>query len=386
MTLLSDRVYLAITIVVVTAGDHRALPVDAVRARHPSRRGIRDRCVRQRHLARSHRAVELDARRRGRRRSPGSSSRRCRRWCRTPTPCSWCRRSRPRSSVEFQYLIPTVIAGIGIGMIQAWLDLPVGQVLVDAAVGRGRDRAARRDARRAAGHRPGGARARRRCCDPISGGPRGRGRTRCRSSSGSSSAPSRCSSPSGSARVAVIITIIYAILALSLVVVTGYAGQVSLAQLALAGVGAFMLSYLTRRLGRAVPDRAAPRRDGGRRASASWSGLPALRLRGLTLGVVTFALAFGIEAIWFRNTDFVELVRQQRRSRRSCSARPRHRRRRRTSRGWQFGFMCLIVLVLVAFGVARLRTSAFGSAMLAVRANERSAAGHRRQRRLREGA
>ena len=37
--------------------------------------------------------------------------------------------------------------------------------------------------------------------------------------------------------------------------------------------------------------------------------------------------------------------------------------------------MCLIVFVVIAFGVARLRTSALGSAMLAVRANERSAAG-----------
>ena len=40
-----------------------------------------------------------------------------------------------------------------------------------------------------------------------------------------------------------------------------------------------------------------------------------------------------------------------------------------------FGMVCLVTLVLVAYGVARLRTSALGSAMLAVRANERSASG-----------
>ena len=39
-----------------------------------------------------------------------------------------------------------------------------------------------------------------------------------------------------------------------------------------------------------------------------------------------------------------------------------------------FGLLCLGVLVLVAIAVARLRTSRLGSAMLAVRANERSAA------------
>src|SRR3546814_7378422 len=36
--------------------------------------------------------------------------------------------------------------------------------------------------------------------------------------------------------------------------------------------------------------------------------------------------------------------------------------------------MCLVVLVATAIGVAWLRTSRLGSAMLAVRANERSAA------------
>src|SRR5262249_47933215 len=39
-----------------------------------------------------------------------------------------------------------------------------------------------------------------------------------------------------------------------------------------------------------------------------------------------------------------------------------------------FGLFCLAVLTLVAFGVAKLRTSVLGAHMLAVRANERSAA------------
>jgi len=177
----------------------------------------------------------------------------------------------------------------------------------------------------------------------------------------------------GSARAAVISTFIYAILALSLVVVTGYAGQVSLAQLALAGVGAFMLSYLTVDWG--VPFPFAP-------LLAAFAatvvgvivGLPALRLRGLTFAVVTLALAFGIEAIWFRNSQFINSFG-------NAVATPKlfgldvgvgiGKEFPRLS----FGFMCLLVCVSIAFGVARLRTSALGSAMLAVRANERSAAG-----------
>ncbi len=49
----------------------------------------------------------------------------------------------------------------------------------------------------------------------------------------------------GTWRAAVIGSFIAAVIGLSLVVVTGYAGQVSLAQLALAGTAAFTLSYLT---------------------------------------------------------------------------------------------------------------------------------------------
>ena len=39
-----------------------------------------------------------------------------------------------------------------------------------------------------------------------------------------------------------------------------------------------------------------------------------------------------------------------------------------------FGILCLVVLVLVALGVSWLRTSRLGTAMLAVRSDERSAA------------
>ena len=93
----------------------------------------------------------------------------------------------------------------------------------------------------------------------------------------------------GTWRSAVIGTFIAAILGLSYVVVTGFAGQVSLAQLALAGVSAFSLSTITQRWG--IPFPIAPV------LAALFAtcvgivvGLPALRLRGLTLGVVTLAV------------------------------------------------------------------------------------------------
>ena len=177
----------------------------------------------------------------------------------------------------------------------------------------------------------------------------------------------------GAWRSGVIGSFIAAVIALSLVVVTGYAGQVSLAQLTLAGVGGFALSGVTQSWG--VPFPLAPL------LAASITtvvgvivGLPALRLRGMTLGVVTLALAYAIEAVWFRNGQFVnprgaEVTQPELFGLDlgvgSGRAFPR----------LEFGLLCLFTLVAVGWGVARLRTSALGSAMLAVRANERSAAG-----------
>ena len=177
----------------------------------------------------------------------------------------------------------------------------------------------------------------------------------------------------GSIRAAVITSFVLAIVTLSLVVVTGFAGQISLAQLTLAGVGAFSLSRITTEWG--VPFPIAPL------LAALFAtvigvivGLPALRIRGLPVTVVTLALAVFLEMFWFRNSSLnggltgapienptifgLDLGIG------SGNAYPRI----------QFGLVCLFVLVVVALGVAWLRTSRLGASMLAVRANERSAA------------
>ncbi|WAC56648.1 branched-chain amino acid ABC transporter permease/ATP-binding protein [Gordonia sp. SL306] len=178
---------------------------------------------------------------------------------------------------------------------------------------------------------------------------------------------------SGSLRLAVIASMIFAVIALSQVVLTGYAGQVSLAQLTLAGVGAFGLSRFTSDLG--IPFPVAPILA----ACAAMVigvvvGLPALRVRGLPLMVATLALAVFLEAFWFRNPSMnggmqgapiesptlfgLDLGIG------SGEGYPRV----------AFGLVCLVVLAAVAWCVARLRGSALGASMLAVRANERSAA------------
>jgi ABC-type branched-subunit amino acid transport system ATPase component/ABC-type branched-subunit amino acid transport system permease subunit len=164
-----------------------------------------------------------------------------------------------------------------------------------------------------------------------------------------------------------------AIIGLSQVVVTGFAGQVSLAQLTFAGCAAFTMSALTTTAG--VPFPIAPILAAlVATAVGVLVALPALRLRGLMLGVVTLAFGAAVEALWFRNSQFVAASGAPVKPPRlfgidlgvgGGAVFPR----------LQFGLLCLVVLVLVALGVAVLRRSALGSAMLAVRADERSAAG-----------
>jgi ABC-type branched-subunit amino acid transport system ATPase component/ABC-type branched-subunit amino acid transport system permease subunit len=102
-------------------------------------------------------------------------------------------------------------------------------------------------------------------------------------------------------------------------------------------------------------------------------GLPAVRIRGLPLAVVTLALAVALEAVWFQNADLVPSEGK------NISGPSLFGYNLRIGAGTAFPrlpfcFMALAVLIAVALAVARLRTSRLGAAMLAVRANERSAA------------
>lgn len=177
----------------------------------------------------------------------------------------------------------------------------------------------------------------------------------------------------GSARVALIITLIYVVISLSLVVVTGFSGQVSLAQLTIAGASGFVLSRLT--FNASVPFPLSMiiaalvcAVIGG------LVGLPALRTRGLPVAVITLATAVALEAVWFNNADFGNgllgspvpppTLFGQDLGIGAGSGYPRI----------AFGILCLVVAVGAGLAVALLRRSRLGASMLALRANERSAA------------
>ena len=88
------------------------------------------------------------------------------------------------------------------------------------------------------------------------------------------------------------VTLIYAMVGLSLLILTGWAGQISLGQFAFAAVGA----YVTAILGWPFPFSVIAGALAGA-AVALVVGLPALRLRGLHLAISTLAFAVAVTSV-----------------------------------------------------------------------------------------
>ncbi|MFE9327558.1 ABC transporter permease [Nocardia sp. NPDC052278] len=174
-------------------------------------------------------------------------------------------------------------------------------------------------------------------------------------------------------RVGLMTTMTMAIIALSWVVIAGYIGQISIAQLSLAGVSAFTLSTVTTGwhipfpLSIIVAALAAT-------VVGVVIGLPALRIRGVNLAVVTLGAGVALQSVWFLNSRFNGGVNGARvDSPRlfgldlglgSGAAYPRV----------EFSLVVTVVLVLVSLLVASIRRSRLGGQMLAVRVNDRAAA------------
>jgi ABC-type branched-subunit amino acid transport system permease subunit len=101
-------------------------------------------------------------------------------------------------------------------------------------------------------------------------------------------------------RAAVIQSVITACVLLSLVVLTGFIGQVSLAQAAFAGMGGFLLAKLLEAT--AVPFPLGLLFAGLVTVPIGLLvGLPALRIRGINLAIITLGAGVAIDAFVFRN-------------------------------------------------------------------------------------
>jgi branched-chain amino acid transport system permease protein len=173
-------------------------------------------------------------------------------------------------------------------------------------------------------------------------------------------------------RDAVVASLIGALLCLSLVVLTGFAGQISLAQLSFAGVSGFALSRLSAET--RVPFPLAPLlAAAGAAACAVIVGLPALRARGVSFAAMTLGGALAVDELVFRNLSNGVLKANRVPPPRVPGVDLAPTASNGTPRA-AFGLFVLACVVACAAGVLALRRSALGRQPHIVRANERAAA------------
>ena len=168
---------------------------------------------------------------------------------------------------------------------------------------------------------------------------------------------------------AITVTICVGVILMSIVVLTGYTGQLSLAQFAFAGFGAYVA-------GRLLATTGLPLWLGvviGVVATIPLGilfGLPAVRTRGINLAIVTLGLGSAIELVLFGNTDFTggfggtqigEPVLFGLNI--NAAAHPT-----------RYGLVALGCLIVVGLIVGNLRRGRSGRRLIAVRTNERAAA------------
>jgi ABC-type branched-subunit amino acid transport system ATPase component/branched-subunit amino acid ABC-type transport system permease component len=167
---------------------------------------------------------------------------------------------------------------------------------------------------------------------------------------------------------AVVLTICVGLILLSSVVVTGYAGQLSLCQFSLAGTGAVIAGLLVSKLH-------FPFLLGLAGAVllcfpiGLLVGLPALRARGVNLAVATLGLAAALQSVLFVNPQYTggDYVSVPSPSFLGIDINSLFFPRR-------YALFCLGVLIVASLAVANLRRGVAGRRLIAMRSNERAAA------------
>ena len=163
-----------------------------------------------------------------------------------------------------------------------------------------------------------------------------------------------------------------ALVALSFVVLTGLLGQVSMAQAAFAGLAGFLLSRFAVSLDIGFP--LGPILASlGAMAFGLLAGIPALRIRGVQLAVVTLALALAFEQLVLNNNELNGTSGNPVPPPRIFGIDLSIRGGSNTAR-FQYGLLTLAVLTIGAILVGNLARSGTGKRFLAVRSNERASA------------
>jgi branched-chain amino acid transport system permease protein len=159
--------------------------------------------------------------------------------------------------------------------------------------------------------------------------------------------------------------LVYATLVLSLVVLTGWAGQVSLGQIGFFAVGATVGAKATLDWGLDLTIALVVAFVAGA-GTAALVGLPALRLRGLYLAVTTFAFSLAATS-YLLNPRFFDWVPTER------IARPPLLGQIDIDSPTRMYYVCLGGFLVIYLALAGIRRSRTGRALLALRDNERAA-------------
>jgi len=169
---------------------------------------------------------------------------------------------------------------------------------------------------------------------------------------------------------ALVTTVVYAIIGLSLVVCTGLTGQISLAQFAIAGLGALAAARLSDLMG--LPFWVcAPAGVAAAATAGALIAIPAGRTRGPALAVVTLGLGLAVQQGILADIELTGGFN---------GATPVERPRLlgldvgAVQHPQRYAVLCLAVFGLATLAVANLGRSRVGRRLLAVRSDERAAA------------
>jgi branched-chain amino acid transport system permease protein len=160
--------------------------------------------------------------------------------------------------------------------------------------------------------------------------------------------------------------LVFGLIGMSLLVLTGWAGQISLGQMAFVGLGAAIGTVATAEWGLDLSLALIVAGLAGA-AAAIVVGIPALRLPGLLLAVTTFAFALAMYS-YFLNREFFEWVPVDVRPERA----PLFGRIDYSSERGMY-YVILAILALTVLAIGGIRSSRFGRALVALRENEAGA-------------
>ena len=159
--------------------------------------------------------------------------------------------------------------------------------------------------------------------------------------------------------------VVWAMVATSLVVLTGWGGTVSLGQFAIVGVGAMTAGNLMMRWNVDFLVAAVVATAAGALVAVG-IGLPALRIKGLYLAVTTLAFAVALDSYFLNPVNFASFVPQS-------LTRPVLWKRFALESEWATFYVCLGALAVSVVVMRSIRRGRPGRVIIGTRDNERAA-------------